>query len=84
MEKLTQRTLPKNTSKARQKAIVIEARYYKIIANQLYRRGKEKQLRLCIIEAEYVGVLEQAHSNMLGGHFLADTTTKAIMIAGLW
>ena len=59
-------------------------KYYELIANQLYKRGKDKQLRLCVTEAEYVRVLEQAHAGLSGGHFSADTTAKAIMMAGLW
>ena len=29
-------------------------------------------------------MLEQAHAGLSGGHFSADTTAKAIMMAGLW
>ena len=76
--------MPDNISKARKKAIEIEAKDYEMIVNQLYKRGKDKQLRLCVTEAEYIRVLEQAHAGLSGGHFSADTTTKAIMTAGLW
>ena len=55
-----------------------------MITNQLYKRGKDKQLRLCVTEAEYLKVLDQAHAGLSGGHFSADTTAKAIMTAGLW
>ena len=52
------RTLPENSGKARRKAIELESKDYEIIADQLYRRGKDKQLRLCVTEFEYVRVLE--------------------------
>ena len=81
---LTQHLLPEKVSKARRKAIEIEVEDYTLIANQLYKRGKDKQLRLCITEAEYVRVLDQAHAGLSGGHFSADTTAKAIMTTGLW
>ena len=81
---LTQHLLPEKVSKACRKAIEIEAEDYTLIANQLYKRGKDKQLRLCITEAEYVRVLDQAHAGLSGGHFSADMTAKAIMTAGLW
>ena len=76
--------LPEKISKARCKAIEIEAKYFEFIADQIYKRGKDKQLRLCVTEVEYVRVLEQAHAGMLGGHFLTNTIAKAKMRAGLW
>ena len=76
--------MPEKISKVRSKAIELESKDYELIANQLYKRGKDKQLRLCVTEAEYVRVLEQAHSGLSRGHFSADTTAKAIMMAGLW
>ena len=48
VEYLTQHLLPEKISKARRKAIEIEAKDFEIIANQLYKRGKDKQLRLCV------------------------------------
>ena len=39
---------------------------------------------MCVTEAEYVRVLDQAHSGLTGGHFSADTTAKVVMMAGLW
>ena len=82
VEYLTEHLLPEKISKARQKAIEIEGKDFEIIADQLYKRGKDKQLRLCVTEEEYVRVLEQAHTRMSGGHFLADTMAKAIMPVG--
>ena len=84
LDYLKDRTLPKNFGKARRKAIELESKDYEIIADQLYKRGKDQQLRLCVTEIEYVRVLEQAHAGLTGGHFSADNTAKAIMLAGLW
>lgn len=33
---------------------------------------------------EYIRILEQAHKGISGGHFSADTTTKAIIAIGIW
>ena len=77
---LEQRILPKKVSRPRQKAIELESKEYELIGNQLYWRGKDKQLRLCVTEAENVKVLEQAHAGLSGGNFSADTTAKAIMM----
>lgn len=76
--------MPEKISKAQRKAIELEAKDYEIIADQLYKRGKDKQLRLCVTKAEYIKVLEPAHAGLSRGHFFADTTAKAIMTAGLW
>ena len=60
------------------------AKEYRIIANQLYHRGKNGNLRICVIETEYIPVLTHAHSYASRGHFFVDVTAKAIMRAGLW
>ena len=57
----------KKVSSAQQKAIELESKEYELIGNQLYKRGKDKQLRLCVTEAEYVKVLKQAHAGLLVG-----------------
>lgn len=54
---LMQCLLPKKVSRVHKKSIELEA----FIANQLYKRDKDKKLRFCVIEVEYVKVLEQAH-----------------------
>ena len=76
--------MPEKVSKVKSKAIKLESKDYELIANQLYKRGKDNQLWLCVTEFEYVKVLEQAHAGLSGGHFSADMTAKAIMMAGLW
>ena len=60
--------LPANISLARKRAIEIEAHSYTLIGNQLYHRGKDQQLRLCVTEAKYIPILEQAHAGLAGGH----------------
>lgn len=55
-----------------------------LIANQLYHRGKDGSLRLCVLENEYVPILEHAHASVPGKHLSTDVTTKAIMRARLW
>ena len=55
---------------ARRRAIEIEAWEYTLIGNRLYHWGKDNQLRLCVIEAEYIPVLEQAHAVLSGEHVL--------------
>ena len=81
---LTTHTFPENMSKVRQRYLQKQAAKFCMIANQLYHRGKDDQLRICVIENEYLGVLEHAHSSILGGHFSANVMAKTIMRAGLW
>ena len=73
-----------NISLAQKRAIETKARSYTLIENQLYHCNKDQQLWLCVIVAEYIPILYQAHTRLLGGHFSSTTTTKAIMTLGLW
>ena len=74
----------KNMSKLRQRYLQKQAQDFCLIADQLYHQGKDVIFRLCVLENEYVPILERAHASVLGGHFSADVTSKAIMRAGLW
>ena len=71
-------------SKTRQRYLQKQATKFCLISNQLYYHGKEEQLQICVIENEYLGVLEHAHSSILGGHFSTSVMAKTIMRAGLW
>ena len=70
-------TFPENMSKVRQRYLQKQAADFCMIANQLHHRGKDDQLRICVTENEYLGVLEQ-------GHFSASVMAKTIMRIGLW
>ena len=58
---LTTRTFPKGATRARCRAVEAKAKNFMLIANQLYKRGIDKQLRLCITEVETYHVLQHAH-----------------------
>ena len=72
------RLFPKNANRAWKKAIEMESKDYEIIADQLYKRGKDHQLRLVVTKAEYVRVLKQAHEGISGGHFLRTQLQKQL------
>ena len=57
---------------------------FTIIGTQLYKQGKDHQLRLCANEKEYFPILAQAHSSIAGGHFSVDTMAKAILMSRIW
>ncbi|MCO5598133.1 hypothetical protein L7F22_052225 [Adiantum nelumboides] len=70
---------------SRVKAITKEAEDYVLIEDNLYRRGKDGQLRMCATEEEYVPILQQAHSRQAaGGRFSAKKMAKSILYAGIW
>ncbi|MCO5603370.1 hypothetical protein L7F22_057520 [Adiantum nelumboides] len=69
---------------SRVKAITKEAEDYVLIEDNLYRSGKDDQLRMCATEEEYVPILQQAHSGQAGGHFFAEKMARSILYAGIW
>ena len=73
-----------NKPKHRQHLIEIEATNYALIKNQLYHRGEDGNLRLCVLESQYLEILHHAHVGIFGGHFLGPTTTNTILWSGLW
>ena len=81
---MTTNVMPKKMSKARQRYLQKHSQDYCIIANQLYHRGKDGSLRICVTKAEYLEVPFHAHSCLTSGHFSTKVTAKTIMQAGLW
>ncbi|MCO5561919.1 hypothetical protein L7F22_015544 [Adiantum nelumboides] len=71
-------------SRSRIKTITKEAESYVLIEDNLYKRGKDDELRMSAIEEEYIPILEQAHFGQPQGHFSIDKTAKEIFIAGIW
>ena len=84
VEYMTTNVMPEKMSKVWQRYLQKHSQDYCIISNQLYHRGKDGSLRICVTEAKYLEVLFHAHSCLPGGHFSAKVTAKAIMQAGLW
>ena len=66
---LTNGHIDQKLTTQRKRAIEVEARDYTIIENQLYKKGKDGNLRICVCESDYLGVLTHAHSGSGGGHF---------------
>ncbi|MCO5567507.1 hypothetical protein L7F22_021201 [Adiantum nelumboides] len=55
-----------------------------LIKDNLYKRGKDGQLRMCATEEKYILILQQAHSGQTGGHFSTEKMAKSILYAGIW
>ena len=68
----------------RQRLIEIEAMSYTLIKDQLYHRGKDGNLRLCVPESQYLEILYHTHAGISGGHFSGPITAKLILWSGLW
>ena len=67
-----------------QNAIKTKAINYTLIADELHCRGKDGNLKLCVLEDQSLEVLHHAYVGMPGGHFLGDTTAKNILWPCLW
>ena len=64
--------------------IEVEARDYTLIKGQLYKRGKDGNLRLCVPGDKRYEILTHTHARIGGGHFSGPTTAKTILWSGLW
>ena len=83
-EYLTKGQTDPKKPKHRRMQIEVEARDYTMIKGQLYKRGKDGSLRLCVPETKYIEILHHAHAGIGGGHFSGPTTAKTILWSGLW
>ena len=81
---LKNQTLDNSMPKHQQQAIKIEAANNTLIGDNLYCRGKDGSLRLCVLEEKYLESLHHAHAGMLDGYFSWDTIAKNILWSGLW
>ena len=83
VEYMTTNVMPDKISKVWQRYLQNHSQDYCIISNQLYHRGKDGSLRICVTKAKYLEVLFHAHSCLQSGHFLAEVMAKAIRRARL-
>ena len=58
---------PVDIAKARR--LIRDAAPYQLIASQLYKQGKDGVMRRCIREDEFIPILDEAHSGIVGGYF---------------
>ena len=81
---LQKRKFFESMNKRPKKVIEIEANEFAIIGDQLYKRGKDQQLRLCPNEKESLPMLEQAYASLARVLFLAKTLAKAKKMSRIW
>ena len=70
--------------KQKMQQIINKCANYQLIADQLYKRGKDDILRHCPREDETLHIMEEAHQGVGGGNFVADITACKIMLTGYW
>ena len=63
--------------------LIRDAAPYQLNVGQLYKQGKDGVLRRCVREDEFILILDEAHSRIAGGHFVAETTACKVLQAGL-
>ena len=55
---------------------------YTIIADTLYKKGKNGILRCCVTSSKIPLILKECHNNNAGGHFAGDVTARKILQIG--
>ena len=81
---ITSRKAAKDISLHRKRKIEVDSKDYTLIEDQIYKKGIDGQLLLCVGNAEYIPILHQAHLGVGNGHFNLQTTAKNIMWAKIW
>ena len=69
---------------SQKRAFTIKSRRYTFLGGQLYRRGMDDTLRMCVHESEYIPILTCVHAGVGSGHFSAKTTAKQVIYSGFW
>ena len=64
--------------------LIRDAAPYQLIVGQLYKQGKDGVICRCVREDEFIVILDEAHSRIMGGHFVTETTTRKELQVGLW
>ena len=81
---LSTNTFPQDyTEKAKQK-LIYKAQPYTMIANVLYKKGKDGILRRCINPSEVPLILKGCHDDVCGGHFAGMVTAQKALHSGYW
>jgi len=57
---------------------------YKLIAIQLYIKGKDDFLKRCVLPHEIGDILFQSHDGMEGGYIASELTMRNVLQARLW
>ena len=81
---LTSQSFPVNFTEKMKRQLIQKSLPYTMIADVLYRTGKDGVLRRCVFQSEIELILEGCHADGCGGHFAGDTTARKVLLAGYW
>lgn len=78
-------TTLENYTVAQRKYLLMKATVdYQLIANQLYKLGVDKLLKIFILQHEREGIMREAHEGTMGGNYARKMAAHKIMHVGLW
>ena len=77
-------TFPTDFSTKQKNRLTLKSAPYSIIADTLYKQGKDGVLRRCIMSSEIPLILKGCHSDPAGGHFAGEITARKVLQAGYW
>jgi hypothetical protein len=75
---------PIDYSEKQKKILAYKVTPYTLIAETLYKRGKDEILRRCVNPSEIPLILEGCHSDICGGHFAGLVTAQKALQSGYW
>ena len=75
---------PKPYTMQQKKQLVVRIADFTFIAGQLYKLGPDEILHRYVLEHEQRRIIEEAHAGIVGGHYAGKSTTKKVLIVGLW
>jgi transposase InsO family protein len=81
---LSTNTFPLEYSEKQKQRLTYKAQPYTLIANVLYKKGKDGILRRCINPSEVSAILEGCHNDVCGGHFAGMVTAQKALQSGYW
>lgn len=81
---LTTGTMPHGYSIQKKKELVIRAADFTVIVRHLYKMGNDEILCRYVLELEREKILDEAHSEVAGGHFSGRAISQKTLHVGLW
>jgi hypothetical protein len=68
---------------AQKKQLVVKETNYQWVVGNLYKLGVDGVLRRCVLEHERLMILEEAHDEIVGGHYAERENEKNVLCVGL-
>ncbi|XP_059078069.1 uncharacterized protein LOC131876643 [Cryptomeria japonica] len=83
-EYLSSSRFSKDMPLGERRKLVLRSRTFQLINGLLYKMGADQVLRHCVMEEEVPSVLREAHEGPAGGYMGPNTTTRKVLLVGLW